>query len=105
MFHVLLPAVLALFPMLAGATPPRADDARAEVPETRYRAPAAYRPPERPATTPERHWAEANRSVLGYNPMMLTMPESPPAQAPGKQQAAPAPDHGAHAGHAKEGHH
>ena len=105
MFHLLLPAALALLPMLAGATPPRADDAAAEVPETRYRAAPAYRAPERPATTPERHWAEANRSVLGYNPMMLTMPERPAAPAPGKRQDAPAPAHDPHAGHAREGHH
>lgn len=94
MFYLLLPAVLALAPAVAGATPPQADDATAPVPETTYRAPPAYRPAEKPATTPDRHWVEANRTVLGYNPMMLTMPERAPARK--KDEPAPAHDHAGH---------
>lgn len=90
MFYLLLPALLALAPAVAGATPPQADDAASPVPETTYRTPPAYRPLDKPAATPDRHWVEANRTVLGYNPMMLTMPERPPAEK--KDDPAPAHD-------------
>ena len=73
---------------------PRPDQATAKVPETRYSAPADYRPPEAPPTTPDRHWIEANRTVSSYKPMMLTMPERPPAREPGRQH-----------GHDEKGHH
>ncbi len=102
MFRLLLPAMLALSPAVAGATPPQADDAKAPVPETAYRAPQVYRAAEKPPTTPDRHWAEANRTVLGYKPMMLTMPERAPAPAENPDKPAPAHDH---ARHDKEGHH
>jgi hypothetical protein len=116
MFTLLLPALLALAPAVGKAAPPRPDDAGAAVPETHYRSPQAYRPAERPATTPDRHWIEANRTVLGYNPMMLTMPERAPASAPvtadkPKEQGQahpPAHDHaahGAHGAHDSKGHH
>lgn len=115
MFNLLLPALLALAPAVDNAARPRPDDAAAAVPETRYRSPQAYRPAEKPATTPDRHWIEANRTVLGYNPMMLTMPERPPAPAPAaadkpKPEAAqpPAHEHAAHGAHgapAGQGHH
>lgn len=100
---------LASFPACAGA-PPRPDDAAAPVPETRYRAPGAYRAAEAQAATPDRHWIEANRTVSGYNSMMLTMPQRPAPRAPDPGQAAPQPapqaaEHGAHAGHGQEGHH
>lgn len=105
MFPILLPAVLALAPVLAVANPapPRPDDATAPVPETRYQAPRSYRPAQAPATTPDRHWLEANRTVLGYNPMMLTMPERAQA-APGKPAPPPAAAH-EHAAHGHEGRH
>lgn len=45
MLYLLLPALLALAPAIAGAA----------VPETRYRAPLANRPAEKQATTPDRH--------------------------------------------------
>ena len=100
MFRLLLPAALALLPLAAGATPPRADDPAASVPETPYRTPPVYRPAERLSTAPDRHWVEANRSVAGYHPMTLTMPERAPARPPGQPHAAPAPapahEHGAH---------
>ena len=112
MFTLLLPALLALAPAVGNGAPPRPDDAAAVVPETRYRPPQAYRPADKPLTTPDRHWIEANRTVLGYNPMMLTMPErapapaAAPAQAPAgqpkqqqAQQNAPAHDHAAHGAH------
>ncbi|RZA33325.1 MAG: hypothetical protein EOP92_21475 [Lysobacteraceae bacterium] len=112
MLYLLLPALLALAPAVALAkpAPPRPDDAGAAVPETRYRPPQAYRPAERPATTPDRHWIEANRSVLGYNPMMLTMPERGPAPAPADQPkpapgTPPAPDHAAHDARQHKEHH
>lgn len=110
--YFLLPALLALACLPAGATPTRPDDPRAAVPDTIYRASAAYRPAERHATTPDRHWLEANRTVLGYNPMMLTMPPRPAPQAPAPGPAPdaqpadpPAHEHGGHAGHDKKGGH
>jgi len=103
MLYLLLPAVLALAPAVAGATPPQADDPRAAVPETPYRAAPVYRPLEKPATTPDRHWREANRTVLGYHPMMLTMPER--SAAPQAAAPAPAHDRAERAGHHKQGGH
>lgn len=114
MFHPLLKACAALLALAsfhagAGGTPPRPDDAAAPVPETRYRALDAYRPAEAPATTPDRHWVEANRTVAGYHSMMLTMPERPAPRPAGPPQVAPKPapaiGHGAHTGHDKQGHH
>lgn len=84
---------------------PRPDEAAAAVPETRYRAPAAYRPAEAPATTPDRHWVEANRTVLGYKPMMLTMPPRPAKPPAGPEEAAPPPSPAHQHGHAGKGHH
>jgi len=81
MHHPLMPALLLAAMLAAPAcaaqdTPaPRPDQAEAEVPETRYIPPAAYRRSEAPSTTPDHHWVEANRTVREYNPMMLTMPE------------------------------
>ncbi len=104
-------AALALASVHAAAAPPRPDDAAAVVPETRYRAPVAYQPPAARAVTPDRHWLEANRTVAGYNSMMLTMPERPAPRPAGSPEAAPVPapapahGHGAHAGHDKKGHH
>lgn len=100
MSYLLLPALLALAPAVGQAAPPHPDDAGAAVPETSYRPSQAYRPPEKPAVTPDRHWVEANRTVLGYNPMMLTMPErapAPPKAEPGKESAPDTP-------HRHEGH-
>lgn len=126
MFHPLLTACAAALALAsaqaaASTAAPRPDDAAAPVPETRYHAPRAYKPVEPRATTPDRHWIEANRTVSGYNSMMLTMPERPaprplassqPSSEPSSSPqpappAAPQPanDHGAHAGHGKEGHH
>lgn len=74
---------------------PRADDAAASVPSTRYRTPIDYQAAERPATTPDRHWLEANRIVQGYQPMMLTMPRRPaaPATSPDALTKPDAPAH------------
>lgn len=110
MSHPLLTAcaaALALASFHAAAAPARPDDAAAVVPETRYRSPGAYKRPEPRAATPDRHWIEANRTVAGYNSMMLTMPERPaprPSEPP-QPTAKPAHDPGAHAGHDKKGHH
>ncbi|MCD2516389.1 hypothetical protein LQ564_08690 [Massilia sp. G4R7] len=89
MHHPLSPALLLAAALTAPAcaaqdsNAPRPDQASAEVPETRYVPPAAYRRPDVPSTTPDRHWIEANRTVRSYNPMMLTMPERPaPKEAP-----------------------
>lgn len=113
-------AALALASPHAAATPPQPGDATAAVPETHYRAATAYRPAVTPTGTPDRHWIEANRTVAGYNSMMLTMPERaaprPPAAAQPAQSTQPAQpasghghdhghDHGAHAGHGKKGEH
>ncbi|SFD09330.1 hypothetical protein [Massilia yuzhufengensis] len=105
MFRLLLPVLLALAPVAARATPPAPDDPAAAVPETRYRAPQAYLAPEQPATTPDRHWIAANRSLLDYHPMMLTRPEPAPAPAPARPEARekPAPAHEHHAGHGGKG--
>ncbi len=97
MFHPASPAraalLLAVFlaaPSLAQeARTPHPDQASAEVPETRYTPPLGQRQPDAPTTTPDRHWVEANRTVSGYQPMMLTMPERPPAK-----EAPPAHAHG-----------
>ena len=105
---------LALAGAGAHAAPPRPDDATAAVPETRYRALDAYRPAERPATTPNHHWVEANRKVGATNSMMLTMPQPPaPAPAAPGQPAPSAPsapsapkaghDHGSHGSHGSHG--
>lgn len=76
MHHSLLAALLLAAPCCGAQEAPRPDQPEAAVPETRYTPPAA-RAPEAPATTPDRHWVEANRTVRSYNPMMLTMPERP----------------------------
>jgi len=105
MLYLLLPAVLALAPAAAGATPPQADDPKAAVPETPWRAPQVYRPAGKPAATPDRHWKDANRTVQGYQAMMLTMPEHPAAAAPDAPRPQAPHDHAAHAGHRGQGGH
>lgn len=92
----LLLAVCAIAPALAAqdTSAPRPDHPRAEVPETRHTPAITHKPAEKPATTPDRHWIEANRTVSGYQPMMLTMPERPaPKDAPKEH------------GHGEKGHH
>lgn len=92
----------------------RAADPAAAVPPTRYQPALPYFPAPAAATSPDQHWADANRTVAAYDSMSLTMDSAPatptpapaptpapePARAPAQKASQPAAgDHSQHMHH------
>jgi hypothetical protein len=77
-----------------------ADDARADVPAIRYQAAYEYKTAPLDASTPDRHWRTANRTVADSAPEHAHHGhQADPAPAANKEPAPPAQDHHHHGEH------